>query len=158
MKRAKVALLAGVVASAATVLAQPGGPRRDGNWEVTVEMQMPNMPAGMKMPPMKSTQCVTKEDAADPNKMVPSRPERGRTPSDCKVSDYKASGNKVTYNVACTGAQPMSGTAEFVYEAETYNGTMVMNMSMERGGSSMPMTMKYAGKRLGDCTKEKARP
>jgi hypothetical protein len=112
----------------------------------------------MKMPPMKSTQCITKEDAADPNKMVPSRPERGGPPSDCKVSDYKQSGNKVTYNMACTGAQPMTGTGEFVYEGDTYTGTMVMNMSMERGGSPMPMTMKYAGKRLGDCTKEKPRP
>lgn len=158
MKRAKVALLAGVVASAATVLAQPGGPRRDGNWEVTVEMQMPNMPAGIGMPPMKSTQCVTKEDANDPNKAVPRGPQRGGPPSDCKVSDYKVDGNKVSYKMACTGAQPMTGTAEFVYGADTYNGTVVVNMSMERGGPSMPMTMKYAGKRLGDCTKEKARP
>jgi Protein of unknown function (DUF3617) len=150
----KIALVAGFTVSAVGVFAQAGGPRRDGNWEMTVEMQMPNMPAGMKMPPMKSTQCITKEDAADPNKTVPSRPERGGPPSDCKVSDYKVSGNKVTYNITCTGAQPMTGTAEFVYEAETVNGTMIMNMSMERGGTPMPMTMKYSGKRLGDCLKK----
>ena len=43
MRLAKVTLLAGVVACAATVFAQ-SGPRRDGNWDVTVEMQMPGMP------------------------------------------------------------------------------------------------------------------
>jgi hypothetical protein len=30
---------------------------------------------------------------------------------------------------------------------------MVMNMSMERGGAPMAMTMNYVGKRLGDCVK-----
>jgi hypothetical protein len=145
----KVALIVAGVASVVAVSAQ--GVRRDGNWELTIEMQMPNMP--MKMPPMKSTQCITKEEAADPNKMVPSRPQRGGPPSDCKVSDYKESGNKVTYNVTCSGAQPTTGTAEFIYEANSYHGTMVMNMSMERGGAPMAMTMNYVGKRLGDCVK-----
>ena len=144
----KVAVLVGCIGSVVAVSAQ--GVRRDGNWDVSVEMQMPG---GMKMPPMKSMQCITKEEAADPNKMVPSRPQRGGPPSECKVSDYMQSGNKVTYNVTCTGAQPTTGTAEFVYEGDTYNGTMVMNMSMERGGPPMAMTMKYTAKRLGDCVK-----
>jgi hypothetical protein len=152
MKLFKIALLVVVLASAAAaVFAQAGGPRRDGNWEVTIEMQMPNMPAGMSMPPMKTTQCVTKEDAADPNKAAPRGPQRGGPPPDCKVSDYKAEGNKVSYKMVCTGAQPMSGNAEFVYGTDSYTGTMTMNL--ERGGQGMAMTQKYTGKRLGDCAK-----
>lgn len=150
MKLLKVALLVGGVASAVAVSAQ-GGPRRDGNWDVTIEMQMPNMPAGMTMPPMKTTQCVTKEEAKDPQKSMPSRPERGGGAQDCKVTDYKESGNKVTWKMVCTGAQPSSGTGEIVYSADSYTGTMVVNA--ERGGAPMAMTMKYVGKRLGDCVK-----
>jgi hypothetical protein len=118
-----------------------------------MEMDMPGMPQGMSMPPIKTTQCVTKEDVADPNKMVPQRPggRGGANPNDCKVSDYKVDGNRVTWSMKCEGAQPMSGTGEFVYAADSYTGTMKMDMA--RGGQPMAVTMKYTGKRLGDCNK-----
>ena len=141
-----------VVGVSVSLLAQ--GPRRDGNWEVTVEMDMPGMPQGMTMPPMKMTQCVTPQEAADPQKSIPQRPAgRGgaANPNDCKISDYKTEGNKVSWAMACTGAQPMDGTGEFVYAGDAYTGTMKMNIA--RGGQPMAMTMKYSGKRLGDCTK-----
>ncbi len=153
MKLAYAAAVALVVAGTVSLVAQ-AGPRRDGNWEVTMEMampDMPNMPAGMTMPPMKTVQCITKEDAADPQKTLPSRGQRGGAPSDCKVSDYKTVGNKVSYDMVCTGAQPMSGHGEFTYAADSYTGVMIVNMA--RGGQGMAMNMKYTGKRLGDCTK-----
>jgi len=134
----------------------PSGPRRDGNWEVTVQMDIPGMPAGMPgMPPMTMTQCVTPEDAADPSRSVPRQPAgRGgaANPNDCKVSDYKTEGNKVSWKMSCTGARPMTGVGEFVYAKDSYTGTMTMDMG--RGGpAGGPMTMKYTGKRLGDCVK-----
>jgi hypothetical protein len=144
---------AAMAAASVSVLAQ-AGPRRDGNWEVTVEMDMPGMPQGMSMPPIKSTQCITPQDAADPSKSLPQRPAgRGGAPNpnDCKVSDYKTEGNKVSWTMKCEGAQPMSGTGELIYGTDSYTGTMKMDMA--RGGQPMAMTMKYTGKRLGDCTK-----
>ena len=47
----------------------------------------------------------------------------------------------------CEGEQPMTGTGEFVYAGDTYTGTIKMDTG--RGA----MTMKYTGKRLGDCVK-----
>lgn len=141
MKR-QAAIVAGVVLGLA-VAAFAQGPRRDGRWEVKMEMNMPGMPG---MPPMTTTQCITPEDAADPQKSMPSR-GRGDN-GNCKVSDYKIDGNKVTWSMECTGAQAMTGKGEFVYAADTYTGTMTMDMS-GRGS----MSMKYSGKRLGDCTK-----
>ena len=141
-------LAAGVVAIVVGVAVGIAGQdvRRDGRWEVKMEMMMPNMP--MAMPPTTVTQCVTKEDAADPQKaMAPQG--RGAPANDCKVSDYKQVGNKVTYNVSCTSPQPMKMAAEFVYGVDKYDGTMTMEMS--RGGQPMQMTTKYAAKRLGDC-------
>lgn len=153
MKLAHAAVLAVVAAGSASLLAQ-AGPRRDGNWEVTIEMAMPegmpNMPAGMTMPPIKTTQCITKEDAADPQKAMPTS-GRGSAPSDCKISNYKTVGNTVSWDMACTGAQPMTGHSEFTYTADSYTGVMTANMA--RGGQGMAMNMKYSGKRLGDCAK-----
>ena len=155
MKLVQAGTLAAIVACSAAVFAQGPGPRRDGNWDVTIEMQMPNMPnmpQGMTIPPIKTTQCITKEQAADPSQAMPTPPQRGGGPApDCKVSDYKTVGNKVTWSMSCTGAAAASGTGEFVYGDDSYTGQMVMNV--ERGGQPMAMTMKYTGKRLGDCTK-----
>ena len=133
-------IIAALAALAATVLAQ--GPRRDGNWEVKMEMSMPGMPA---MPPIATTQCITKEDALDPQKSLQQAPS-GRG-GNCKVSDYKVEGSKVTYAISCEGPEKMSGNGEFTYAGDTYTGTMTVNAA-GRG-----MTMKYSGKRLGDCTK-----
>jgi hypothetical protein len=117
--------------------------RRDGRWEVKMEIDMPGMPAGM--PPMTSTQCITPKDADDPQKVMPPSGRGRGNPSDCKISDYKVEGNKVSWSMKCE-AQAMSGSGEFVYAADTYTGVM----KMDRGGQLM--TMKYSGKRLGDCT------
>ena len=118
---------------AALVVAQ--GPRRDGEWEVKMEMNMPGMPAAM--PPIMTKQCITPADASDPKKAFPPQ-GRGGNPGNCTVSDYKIEGNTVSWSMACSGAQPMTGTGQFVYEQNAYTGTM---------------TMKYTGKRLGDCNK-----
>jgi len=128
------------VAVALSVSALAQSPRRDGRWEVKTEMEMPCMP--MMMPAMTMTQCITKEQAEDPQRSVP----QGRgAPNNCKVFDYKVTGNKVTWSMKCEGPEAMTGTGEITYGDNTYDGVM----KMERQGQTM--TMKYAGKRLGDC-------
>jgi len=133
--------LACLVAASWTVSAQD--PRRDGRWEVSTEMDMPGMP--MKMPPMKTTQCVTKEQADNPIQAVPKGQQD--KDSDCKVTDYKMVGNTVTWTMTCTGKNAMTGNGEIIYATDAYSGWM----KMKTGGTEM--TMKYTAKRLGDCTK-----
>lgn len=152
MKLAFVLTLAAASAWSASLFGQGSGPRRDGNWQVTMEMEMPGMP--QRMPPMTMMQCVTKEQAADPATAMPQGPGgRGAMPADCKVSDYKLDGNKVSWSMKCEGQNAMSGTAEFTYEGDTFAGTMKMHNESGRGGMPGDVTMKYTGKRLGDCTK-----
>src|SRR5262245_15048621 len=149
----RTATTAALIGISVSLLAQ--GPRRDGKWEVTSEMSMEGMPAGM-MRPTTLTQCITKEDAADPQKAVPQPPAgRGGQASDCKMSDYKTEGNKVTYTMNCTTPQPSTLKGEMVYEGDKFTGTNVMTTTMARGGQTQAMTMniKMSGKRLGDCTK-----
>jgi len=140
MKLPHAARITMVVGLSVSALAQ--APRRDGRWEVKTEMEMPGMP--MKMPAMTTTQCITREQADDPQRSVP----QGRgAPNNCKVSDYKVTGNKVTWSMKCEGPEAMSGTGEITYGENTYDGVM----KMVREGQTM--TMKYTGKRLGDCPK-----
>lgn len=145
MKAALAAAAVAAVVLAASTRAQEG-PRRDGRWQVTVEMSMPGMPAGL--PPMTMEQCITKEEAADPESMIPqTQGGRGAAPGDCQVTDQKISGSKVSWAMTCTGSEPMSGTGEFTYTDNGYTGVV----KMDREGQTM--TMKYSGKRLGDCAK-----
>jgi hypothetical protein len=142
----RAAVVGALVLVTALVFAQP---RRDGNWEVKMEMAMEGMPQAM--PPMTMTQCVTPAEAEDPQKMVPQGPGRGMN-SDCKMTDYKFADGKASWTMTCGGANPMTGTGEFVYTENSYTGTMKMTMS-RGGGPAQTMTMKYSGKRLGDCVK-----
>jgi hypothetical protein len=118
------------------------GPRQDGQWEVKVEMSMPGLP---EMPPMTQTQCITPEDAKNPQKAMPQGGPGDS--SNCKIGDYKTSGSKVTWTVKCEGPQPLTGTGDFTYVGDTFTGAFKADM----GGQTM--TVKYAGKRLGDCKK-----
>jgi uncharacterized protein DUF3617 len=134
-----------VAVFALSIAAFAQGPRRDGRWEVKIEREFAGAP--MQLPPTTTEQCITPEDAKDPNKAAPQMQGRGRGPQNCKVSDQKIEGNKVSWTMKCEGEMAMTGTGEFVYAADAYTGTL----KMETGRGAM--TMKYTGKRLGDCVK-----
>jgi hypothetical protein len=149
MKKLYAAAVATVLGCSIGILAQEV--RRDGKWEVTTLMSMPNMPA--PMPPSTNTVCVTKEDAADPQKAAQSAVPAGRGPAqnDCKMSDYKVVGSRVSYTMTCTTPQAMKMSYDVVYGVDKYDGTITMDVA--RGGQTMQMTQKVSAKRLGDCVK-----
>lgn len=118
-------------------------PIREGNWEVTMQVEIPGMQ--VKMPDFKTAQCLTKEQLKDPAQALPQGTQDKN--NDCKVSDYKASGNKATWKMTCTIPMPISGLGEITYAGDAYDGSMTMTTGIG------DMTMKYTGKRLGDCTK-----
>lgn len=127
--------------AAAMVSAQ--SPMRPGRWEVTMQMQMPNMP--MQMPATKTSSCITAEQLGkDPTSGLPSGAQDAR--SQCKVMDYKFVGSTATWKVVCSGAQQMTADGEMTFMAESYVGSM--KMTMPQG----TMSMKLEGKRLGECT------
>ena len=136
-----LAVLCGVLG--VTMAAQnPPNPMKPGQWEVTMAMEMANMP---KAPETKITQCITPEQVKNPGGILPSGGGMPPAGSGCKVSDQKSVGNTMSWKVSCPAPQKMDGTAEFTFKEDTYTGKMtVMN---ERG----TMTMKYSGRRLGDC-------
>jgi len=109
---------------------------REGQWEMVSSMEMPGMP--MAMPPTKIKHCFTKEDVKDPKKTI-------TTDKNCKVTDLKQSGNKVTWNMKCTGEHSGEFSGETVFKKDAYTS----NMKMQTEGMTMKMQVK--AKRLGDC-------
>lgn len=129
------------------------GQMKPGRWEVTTQMDMPGMP--VKMPAMTQTRCVTPEQAKNPGDTVDPG-GRGRGNNNCKTSDYKVDGNKVTWKMACTGAEAMTGDGEMVFNGDSYAGKMTMTMPAQgagRGALGGPMTLLMSGKRIGECDK-----
>ena len=121
----------------ATVLAAGG--IREGMWDITTRMEMPGMP--MAMPPTTIRHCYTKEDVKDRKRMI-SRDK------DCTVTDFRGTGNKVSWKMKCTGKHAGMFSGETVFSGDSYDSVMHMQSEAGRGGS---MTMKVKGKRVGNC-------
>jgi hypothetical protein len=105
-------------------------------WEVTNEMSMPGMPAGMQMPQRPPQRICRARNSDAP----PVADNDGR----CEMYDVKRSASTFAWKMRCEGNT--TGTAEMTYEGrDSYKGSMVMAVS------GQTMTMKMTGKRVGDC-------
>ena len=124
---APLGLLLGLALSAVT----PAGaqPKEPGDlWEVTNEMSMPGMPAGMALP-QRPPQRLCRARNAD----KPPVEENDR----CEMSDIKRTPNSFSWKMVCKGNPPSSGNGEIVYQGrDSYTGTMQMTVGKDS------MTMK----------------
>jgi uncharacterized protein DUF3617 len=113
----------------------------DDLWEITTQMNVPGMPAGMGSNTQQ--QCYEK----DMRKNVTGRKDT----EGCKVTDFKESGTKLTITMSCPKGR--SAVMEYVFnQARTeYKGTM----RMKDGGQEMLMNM--SGKKVGTCDAQQAR-
>lgn len=117
-----------------------------GLWEITTSMEMKGMQMPFAMKPMTQKQCITKKDLQDPDKTVP----KAKEDKDCKMQDYKVSGNHVTWKTVCTGKQHMTSTGEMTYKGTSYEGSMTMDTE-GNAKNTMHMIYHFQGKRIGDC-------
>ena len=140
MKRVFVlfaALAAGAVGSAPPHM-------KPGLWETTVSVEMSGMPPGMpqSVPPTTVQHCYRPKDTKDLRSTVPKK-------SNCAVSDWKETGNTVTWTMKCSGAAAMTMTGKMTYNGDRYSG--VGKATMDMGGRSMQMTQNFQARRVGDC-------
>ena len=150
----KTALLALAASLAATPLALAQSPFdsmkgkvKPGLYNYKMEMdmgQVPGAPPGMGKQTMNMQHCVTPQDL-----------EKGELtakkdmPKDCKVSDYKMSGNTASYRVACTGEFKMAADNVITFVPDGYR--IQMKMKMDQGGQAMNMTQNIEAKYAGAC-------
>jgi len=130
-------VIIGIVASllsAGTALAAEG--IRDGLWEIISQPEIPGM--GMKLPASTLKQCYTKEDAKNYKKFI-------AIDKDCSITNYKVSGNKITWSMKCTGENAGTASGETMFSSNNFASSMQMKSDGE------VMTVKVKGRRIGHC-------
>ena len=127
MKRMSVAFTAALFAVSVGALGADDGEL----WEITNQMNVPGMPAGMGG--MTSRVCQAKGTT----QVMPEQEK-------CKIADQKRSGNRTTLTVVCPDSRAV---IEQTYNAAgtEFKGTMRMT------GSQGDMTMAMSGRKVGSC-------
>ena len=125
-----------ILLTAISITFAASGPNiKEGLWEITTKTKIP----GMEMPPMKHTQCITKND------LVPQSSQPGQ---ECKITETKVIGNTVTWTMQCkTQGGEMKGTGKITYSGDSFEGTIIISMPQ----ANMKITTHISGKRIGDC-------
>jgi hypothetical protein len=118
------------LAVAATSVRSAGN---DELWEIATTMKM----QGMAMPAGKSKSCIAKDGGYNP--------DADKKDKNCTTTDYKISGNTVTWKMKCTGKNAMTGSGEMTKTTDTMKGTFKMQ------AEGMDMVQVMEGKRIGTC-------
>ncbi len=100
-------------------------------WATTSQMSMEGMP--MAMPAKTTNVCSAKEWKEPPGGQ-----------KNCKNTNMKVVGNKVTWEVECTGPT-MTGLGEINRDGDAYTGSI--KFKVEQGN----MTVKLTGRKIGGC-------
>jgi hypothetical protein len=127
------------------VAAAQGQPGQDELWEVTGKIEMAGMP--IQMPTHTQQVCKPKGAGRDED-LVP-------TERDCRVTDVKRSGNRMTFTMVCEGKNPLTGTGDVESDANGYRGATRMKGTMD--GQPVDMTQTFSARRVGTCTYEDPR-
>ncbi|CAH1211830.1 conserved exported hypothetical protein [Candidatus Nitrotoga sp. BS] len=107
-------------------------------WEVTSKMEIPGMP--FAMPVSSSKVCVTKGGESDPRKTAGDK--------NCKMSDIKTVGNKVSWKARCDhDGDVMTGIGEQTSTPNSFAGKMQLTGISK--GQDISMNMALSGKRIG---------
>ena len=134
----KTFFAAAIVALALPLATYAAG--QDELWEITSQMNMPGMPAGMGAQTAKV--CQDK----DPSKHT----MQGESAEKCKVTDTKKSGNRVTTTVKCPDSTMVIDN--------TYNAARTeFKGTMKSTGGQGDMTVAMSGRKVGSCDAQQAR-
>lgn len=110
----------------------------DGKWEITTQMEIPGLP--FAPPPVKYTQCLSKQDAV---------PQQSEQKNNCKMISNDIQGDTVFWVVECKEkVDTVRSTGQVTYHKDRFEGTINIVSSGKNGGT---MSSKMSGKRLGDC-------
>jgi len=158
----KKLILAVIVGSATGIAcAQAGldlnGKMKPGEYETTVKMEIPGLPAGMGGGSHTHRKCFTKADL-DKSKGDPfSDPKRGQKDSSCEIKNVKSGGNTMSYDVDCP-KEGMLSTTTLAFSDNNVKGLTKMKMTGQNAKDMPPgmgnMQMQFESKYLGaTCSK-----
>jgi Protein of unknown function (DUF3617) len=114
------------------LLLAPAAHAVDGEqWEYTMTFDA----AGVSMPMGKAKACHAASSSLKP-----------RLAPNCKLEDFKPSGNKATFRAVCGPPQPSTMSGEMTRTGDTLSGTL----RMQQDGNDV--LIKQTARKLGSCT------
>ncbi len=115
---------------------------KEGLWEITTKAEMKGVP--VQMPATTVKQCITKDKPV---------PKSVSDDYECKVKDYKVSGDTVTYKMECWGKEGLMITeGKTTYKGNTFDGSSTTKIKT-KGQPEMQLANKISGKYIGPCKK-----
>jgi len=124
MKNQLSALCLGLLCTL-SITAQAADSLKPGQWEVTVKASIKNAPS---IDPMKVQTCITPEQASLEN--MAKQPSK-----DCKMQNFKHTGNKASGEMLCTGNLQAQGKFEMTLDSDTaYHATSSLKGTSKDGG------------------------
>ena len=140
--RALIARACAVAALAASAPVAANPLPAPGLYQVEVRIALPNVQDVAA--PFVVTRCVMPADLESGEAFVILSKNPLRF---CDLLDYQATDGAVSYRIACPGPNKGSAVAVFQTTANSYRGSIHMNM----GGKNMTMSETQAGTRIGNC-------
>ncbi len=117
-----------------------------GLWEITMETRMPSTP-GFTPPPVRTTQCLSAEDARDPARLMGGIANPGA--SGCTYTRRSYSGNSLTFAMQCAGTFAIEASGEVEFTADTMHGSLTATADV--GGSKVETRNTLSARRIGAC-------
>lgn len=109
---------------------------KPGQWEVTVKTNIKNAPT---IDPMQVQTCITPEQASLEN--MAKQPSR-----DCKMQNFKHTGNKASGEMVCTGNLQAQGKFEMTLDSDTAYHASSSLKGTSKDGALIDKTTDISGK------------
>jgi hypothetical protein len=134
---------AGARDPAKTTSAAGAARTKAGLWEITTSSQAVGT---VTKRTVVARTCYSPEDVTNPQRMIPRQHEAG---SKCEAQDAKVRGSMVTWRVACSGKDPLSGPAKLTLAADAFSGQGELQRKVD--GKSVKVDQEYSAKWVGEC-------
>ena len=140
---AQKAAAAAAPASTTPTVAPVAGKPKPGLWEISTVNERSDSPGKRTVV---ARVCFGPEDVSQPARLIPAQHEFG---TKCESRDVKVKGAAVTWQAACTGKLPMSGTGHLTLGEESY--TAHADFATKIDGKAGKLEQETTAKRVGDC-------
>ncbi len=118
-------------------------PLRAGLYEIRVRLELPHIDSAAATSLEK--RCYGREEA--PGTQPFAVLSQNNPLANCPISNVHQAGDRLTFDVACSGLNAAQGHAVYTLGSDEFRGRIEMKM----GGKNMTMAEVQAGRRLGDC-------
>lgn len=113
---------------------------------IQTEEHMPDMPQMASIPP----QTVTRKICIGAGRFDPQQLLKAESGSDCKLTNYKMSGDVITFDESCTRPAAVTSHGEF-HVSGSGDFTGKMHTEMNAAGHAISVDSSYQGKKVGSC-------